>query len=135
MNTIFGPEFDISETNPAVYDSGAVNALISHPDAAAPPVVATTFTLVEESTPIENGSSDWLSAHGRERGQLRQAYEAEGAYRLRVRNVPDAVTPIAISRAVQGAASHAGLAPFWISVRIFFISALVSALTTRGPRV
>ena len=112
VDTVFDPSFAVSPVNRPVTDTGGTNALISAVGATDPPIVATTFTTVTSSTEIDGGTSDWLTAHGSERGQLRQANEDEGHYRLRIRNVPDAVTPIAISQAVQGAASHAGLPPF-----------------------
>jgi hypothetical protein len=114
VNTVLDPLFTVSLVNKAALDTGGTNALISPagPPDGLPPIVATTFTTVASSSAIEGGASDWLTAHGSERGQLRQANEDEGHYRLRIRNVPDAITPIAISQAVQGAASHAGLPPF-----------------------
>lgn len=53
------------------------------------------------STNIVGVFSDWLSVLGDERGQFRQAGEDGEAYRLRVRNIPDAVAPAALSQAVQ----------------------------------
>jgi hypothetical protein len=116
VDTVLDPDFVVSPINLPAKDSGGTNALVSplSPPAGYPPIVATTFTTVSDSTPIVDGASDWLSAHGAERGQRRQANEEEGHYRLRIRNVPDAVSPIAISQGVQGAASHVGLPPFWV---------------------
>ena len=68
-----------------------------------------TFTYFS-STAITGAVGDWLEVLGRERLQQRQAGESDGAYRARVRNIQDAVTPIAISQGVQSAASHANLA-------------------------
>lgn len=62
------------------------------------------------STPIDGASGDWLSVLGEERGQIRQDGEDGEAYRIRVRNIPDAVSPKAIAQAARGVASHAGLA-------------------------
>lgn len=111
-DTVNDPLFVIAPNAP-VKDGGGTNALIGQSPAPAgfPPIVSTTFTTVSSSTPIQNGSSDWLAAVGRERGQLRQASEDDTAFRLRVRNVPDAVSPKAVSQAVDGAASHVGLPP------------------------
>jgi hypothetical protein len=65
--------------------------------------------LVVESTPTINGASDWLGAHGAERGVVRQANEADGDYRSRVRNIVDAVAPQGILEAVNGVAQSYGL--------------------------
>lgn len=61
------------------------------------------------STPIVGAESDWLSAHGDERGCKRQPGEDGEAYRLRVRSIPNAATPVAIQNAVHGAQSQADL--------------------------
>lgn len=66
---------------------------------------------VSSSTPTMDGAVDWLSVLGRERGILRQAGELDANYRARVRNIPDVVSPRAISEAAQGAAESGGL-PF-----------------------
>ena len=57
------------------------------------------------STPITGASSDWLSALGNERGCIRQDGEDGEAYRARVRMIPDAVSPLAIARAVDATAT------------------------------
>ena len=61
------------------------------------------------STTIVGAKMDWLSAHGDERGCRRQPNEDGEAYRLRVRAIPDAVTPTAIVEAVHGAQSQGNL--------------------------
>ena len=61
------------------------------------------------STTIVGAKMDWLSAHGDERGCHRQPNEDGEAYRLRVRAIPDAVTPTAIAEAVHGAQSQGNL--------------------------
>lgn len=66
------------------------------------------LTLVS-SDPITGGALDYLSAHGNERGQRRQADETTEDYRLRVRNIPDTVSPAAIIEAVRGVADQAGI--------------------------
>lgn len=113
VNTINDPGFTISPVNQPLPDTGGTNALVSPTPAPAgyPPIVTTTFTVVTASTPIDQGASDYLTAHGRERGQERQANESDESYRARIRNIPDAIAPAAISQAVLGAASHAGLPP------------------------
>jgi hypothetical protein len=111
-NTIADPGFVLAPTgNPPVLDTGGTNALISLSPAPGgyPPVVSTTFTTVQSSTPLDLGASDYLAAHGRERGQQRQSNEPDGLYRTRVRNVQDAVSPIALSQGVGGAAQAKGL--------------------------
>lgn len=70
--------------------------------------------LVTSATPILGGTSDFLSAHGNERGTPRQPNEATYPYRLRVRNIPDAVSPVAISLAVQGPAQAVGADPVMV---------------------
>jgi len=49
------------------------------------------------STAIDGAASDWLSVLGAERGQFRQAGEDGEVYRLRVHNIPDAVSPLALA--------------------------------------
>lgn len=94
------------------------SAVIS--DGVAPvlgPVGTTTgphFLTLFSSDPITGGDLDWLSAHGNERGQRRQASEPTEDYRLRVRNIPDAVSPHAIAQAVRGLGVRLGLVPITI---------------------
>ena len=57
------------------------------------------------SSPIANAASDWLSVHGAERACFRQQGEDGESYRARVRLIPDAVSPNAVARAVDGPAS------------------------------
>ena len=57
------------------------------------------------STPISGAVEDWLSALGNERGCIRQDGEDGEAYRARVRMIPDAVSPLAIARAVEATAT------------------------------
>ena len=57
------------------------------------------------STPITGAVEDWLSALGNERGCIRQDGEDGEAYRARVRMIPDAVSPLAIARAVDATAT------------------------------
>jgi hypothetical protein len=66
------------------------------------------------STPILGAKMDWLSAHGDERGCHRQPREDGEAYRMRVRAIPDAVTPSAIFQSASGAASQSGLGKIYI---------------------
>jgi hypothetical protein len=73
--------------------------------------LAPLAAVIDESTPIAGGSLDYLSAHGDERGVPRQPSELTYPYRLRVRNIPDAVSPAAVSLAVQGPAQSANADP------------------------
>ena len=66
------------------------------------------------SSPIVEAKMDWLSVHGNERGCYRQPNEDGEAYRLRVRTIPDAVTPVAIAEAVHGAQSQGELPPVYM---------------------
>ena len=61
------------------------------------------------STPTTGATMDWLSVLGEERGCFRQPGEDGEKYRLRVRAIPDAVTPTAIHDAVHGAQVHGNL--------------------------
>lgn len=61
------------------------------------------------STPIDGATMNWLAEHGKERGCLQQPGEDGEAYRARVRQIPDAVTPIAVQTAVLGAKSQGQL--------------------------
>ncbi len=76
-------------------------------------VDGTTFE-VASSTQILGGAADYLSVHGKERGVLRQPGEQTDAYRARIRNIPDAVSPIAIALTVQQAVQKYGLPPFMV---------------------
>ena len=107
VNTEDDPGYAIAATNAVVLATGGASALIAPPGDAS--VVTTTFQAVAESTPILGGTADYLSKHGQERGQQRQSGEATEAYRARVRNIPDAVSPIAVADGVQAAAAHLGI--------------------------
>ena len=49
---------------------------------------------------------------------------------------PSRCSLVKVGRPLSSSATHSRAnVPSWISPRIFFISALVAALTTRGPRV
>jgi hypothetical protein len=72
-----------------------------------------TLTYASSTTTV-GAKMDWLSAHGDERGCHRQPNEDGEAYRLRVRAIPDAVTPIAIQEAVHGALSQGNLPPVYM---------------------
>jgi hypothetical protein len=94
----------VSPDSPPVWDSGHNRVLrpIGLPD--------NDFVLrYSASTQITLAASDWLSAHGNERGQRRNSGETTEEYRARIRLFPDAVSPIAISTAVHAAANNAGL--------------------------
>lgn len=107
VNTEDDAQVTIDPSATSVLDSAATTVLVA--PAGSPGVVSTTFTTVVSATQILGGSGDYLSLHGKERGQLRQPHESEESYRLRVRNIPDSITPIAVSQGVRGAASQVGL--------------------------
>lgn len=66
------------------------------------------------STPIVGATADWLSVLGQERGVFRQPEETEEAYRVRVRNLADAVSPKAISRAANLVAEKYKIGPVFL---------------------
>lgn len=107
LNTVDDDPFQISDQSPVILDTGGVNPLIA--PLGTPGTVATTFILVTESTPLEFAATDWLSVNGTERSQFRATGEDTAAYRARVRNIPDAVSPVAIVDALNGVANHNGL--------------------------
>jgi hypothetical protein len=83
-----------SPTNIPIYDSGGTPLL--------GPGFVSPMTYVA-STPIYGAKMDWLSEHGNERDCRRMPGEDGEAYRARIRQLPDAVTPVAIQEAVHGA--------------------------------
>lgn len=98
------------------YPSDPTKLLIGsylNPRPPAPAPTAHTLIYVS-STGIEFAECDWISVLGNERGQKRQANEDVEAYRARVRNIPDAVSPIAIEEAANAAASQAKLPTIWL---------------------
>ena len=70
---------------------------------------ADTSLRYASSTLITLAASDWLSVHGNERGQRKQAGETVEEYRARIRLFPDAVSPIAIATAAHAAGRNAKL--------------------------
>lgn len=93
----------VSPNSPPVYDSGDHQVL-------GPGTPATGYALTYGgSTLIQGASSDWLSAHGDERGVRRRSGESTEEYRARIRQIPDAVSPDAIASDVHGAASNVGI--------------------------
>ena len=92
------PDAILGTNNPAPPLDSSGNALLggSH-------VAGYSLTYVS-STAITGASSDGLSVHGAERACFRQAGEDGEAYRARVRLIPDAVSPNAVARAVDGPA-------------------------------
>lgn len=107
VNTEEDPEFVIDPGSPVV--PGSAGILIAPPGTGG--VGATTFQQVGPSTKITGGAADYLSVQGAERGIYRQPGETTAAYRQRVLNIPDAVSPIAIADTVQGAAQQPGIPP------------------------
>ena len=97
--------------------------LLSPGDALAPimaaendPTVAAVISgwTYASSTPTIGATMDWLSVLGQERGCFRQPGEDGENYRLRVRAIPDAVTPNAIAEAVHGAQVQGNLPSVYI---------------------
>lgn len=107
VNTEDDPLFAVDPQSPVVPSSSGV--LIA--PAGTPGLTSTTFQVVSSSTPITGSSADYLSVHGAERGIFRQPGEETSAYRQRVRNIPDAVSPIAVADTVQAAAQRLGSPP------------------------
>ncbi len=95
---------------PVVLDSDGIGNLIGPPGALLN--LGTTFTKLTAATLIEGGAIDFLSVHGEERGLPRQAGEQTRAYRSRIRNIPDAATPIAVADVVQLVPQQTSLPPF-----------------------
>jgi hypothetical protein len=89
----------VSPDDPVIYDDGG--GVVLRPGYSSLAYVS--------STPITGATMDWLSQHGNERGCKRQAGESAGAYRARVRQIPDAITPVAVQEAAQGAQAQANL--------------------------
>jgi hypothetical protein len=83
----------IAPTSPLVLDSVGTPLL----------VIGAGIATYGNSTAITGATMDWLSVLGEERGCYRQPGEDGENYRLRVRALPDAVTPTAIAEAVHGA--------------------------------
>jgi len=98
VNTETDPGFRIDPAASTIMDSTASTILIAPVGTIG--LVSTSFSTVASSTPIVEASADWLAEHGAERGVRRQPNESTGDYRLRVLNIPDAVSPIAIADGV-----------------------------------
>lgn len=107
VNTADDPRFRVDPGAGVVLDVLGTTPLIA--PLGAPGVVSTTFQAVGAGDPIQGGESDWLSVLGDERAQQRQGGEDTESYRTRVRNIPDAVSPIALGDGVQATASRLGL--------------------------
>lgn len=65
----------------------------------SPPYGDTTFT-VTNAAPTSGGTEDALSARARERGLTKLRGESTPSFRLRVRSLPDTISPAAIRRAL-----------------------------------
>jgi hypothetical protein len=94
----------IDSDSPAIHDSLGVHLLVKDSSVA-------TYA---SSGPIIGAEMDWLSALGNERGVRRQNGEDGEAYRLRVRNIQDAVSPQAVQRATSAASSQGNLYPVFM---------------------
>jgi hypothetical protein len=112
VNTDDDQALSVAPTANVVLDSLGTTAIVA--PAGDPSIVSTTFQVVGDVGPIVGGASDWLSVLGRERSVVRQVGEDTESYRARVRDIPDAVSPKAIGRAVQAAVSRVGLFPFLV---------------------
>lgn len=102
------PLWEVAPDAPSV--PGSAGILIAPAGAAG--VTATTFQQLGPATPIEGAMADHLSIHGGERGMPRQPGEETADYRQRIRNIPDAVSPIAVADVVQAMAQRPGLPGF-----------------------
>lgn len=98
------PGMAIDGSNLVVLDSTLSSALIAPP--GDPSAVSTTFQAVDSSTPVVGATSNYLAVLGDERGTLQQVGEDAGAYRTRVQNIPDVVSPDAISMIMLGVAQR-----------------------------
>lgn len=107
VNTEDDPLFEVDPGSATIPASAGI--LIAPPGTGG--MTSTTFQAIGPSDPIAGGAADYLSVHGGERGLQRQPGESETAYRQRIRNIPDVVTPIAVSDSVQQAAQALGLPP------------------------
>lgn len=110
VNSEDDPAFVVDPQSPIVVASSGV--LIA--PTGSPGMTGSTFQTIGPSDPITGGAADYLSVHGGERGQLRQTGEQTSDYRQRIRNIPDAVSPIAIGDTVQAAAQQGGLPPLLV---------------------
>ena len=73
--------------------------------------------LVELTTGLTGGSHPWLDASGRERAIGRVSGEADPAYRRRVCELPDVVSPNAIIRALTASLSPDGIVFRFVELR------------------
>lgn len=73
-----------------------------------PPYADTTVEVaqVDDAT---GGTADWLQGHGASRGLTRAAGETADQFRLRIRTIPDAVTPAAFRRLAERVLGAAGI--------------------------
>lgn len=110
LNTEDDPGLAVDPTAPIVPASAGV--LIA--PAGSVGMTTTTFQTIGPATQITGAAADWLSVHGRARGLPRQPGETEADYRQRIRNIPDAVAPIAIGDIVQGVVQRLGLPPMLV---------------------
>lgn len=97
------PRLMVADDSPIIAD--AAKYLLA-PLSKLPGVIGQMSTRYELSTPIAKATADWLSLHGLERGQLRQAYESADEYRKRVRSLQDSISPVAIVAATKGVAQR-----------------------------
>lgn len=110
VNTDDDPGFSVYPRVNGVIGDLAITNIIGPPGDLANGL--STFTTVASATPIVGGAADYLSVHGSERGVFRQPEESEADYRARVRNIPDAVSPIAVADVVQAVVQQRDLPPF-----------------------
>ena len=94
----------IDVASPAVYDSLGAHLLVK----------GSSVATYASSQPIVGAEMDWLSPLGDERGVRHQNGEDGEAYRLRVRNIQDAVTPIAVQSGTAAASSQGKLYPVYM---------------------
>lgn len=72
-----------------------------------------TFT-VSQQDPTSGGLPPALDQLGADRGMPRRAGEVDPAYRLRIRSLPDTVSPLAIQRAILSFFAPYGAAPAFV---------------------
>jgi len=110
VNTADDPGFEVAPDAPGVIANFSISNLIG--PVGDPANGGGTFVAVASSTPIQGGAADYLTVHGDERGALRQTGETESDYRARIRNVPDAVSPVAVADVVGATGQVDGVPTF-----------------------
>lgn len=87
---------------------------------------------VRQHADCAGGYPAWLDGHGETRGTIRAAGETDDAYRLRVRSLPDVVTPAAIRRMLTRVLTPTGIS--WQLIETWQIS-YMTAWDAPSPNV